>query len=115
GSQIGQGKRTRKNKMKRAVRCMTCAIFLSIQALASASAQQTGLSVLQQVGIEQKLGAQLDLNLRLRDESGALVTLSTYFDGKPVILAPVYFMCSSLCPMTLNSLIQALRLLHFNS
>jgi protein SCO1/2 len=80
-----------------------------------AAAQQTGPSVLQNVGIEQSLGKQLDLNLRFRDESGNVTALSKYFDGKPVILAPVYFMCSSLCPMSMNSLVQALRVLKFNA
>ena len=94
---------------------IVCATLLSFQPFASAAAQQTRPSVFQEVGIDQRLGAQLDLNLRLRDESGALVPLSTYFDGKPVILAPVYLMCSSLCPMTLNSLVQALRVLTFDA
>jgi len=80
-----------------------------------AGAQQTGPSVLKDVGIDQKLDAQIDLNLRFRDESGRSVTLSEYFRGKPVILAPVYFSCPSLCPMSLNSLIQALRVLTFNA
>jgi len=94
---------------------VVCATLFGFQGLASAAAQQSVPSVLQDVGIDQRLGAQLDLNLRLRDESGALVPLSTYFDGKPVILAPVYLMCSSLCPMTLNSLVQALRVLTFTA
>src|SRR5206468_3886051 len=42
-------------------------------------------------------------------------TFGPFFDGKPVILAPVYLMCSSLCPMTLNSLVQALRVLTFTA
>lgn len=79
------------------------------------AAQLTGPSVIQNVGIDQKLGTQLDLNLRFRDESGNITALSKYFDDKPVILAPVYFMCSSLCPMSMNSLIQALHVLPFNA
>ena len=51
---------------------------------------------------------------QFRDETGAPVSLSNYFRGKPVVLAPVYFMCSSLCPMTMNSLVQALRVLNFS-
>ncbi len=101
--------------IRRPLCAIVCATLLSFQPFASAAAQQTRPSVFQEVGIDQRLGAQLDLNLRLRDESGALVPLSTYFDGKPVILAPVYLMCSSLCPMTLNSLVQALRVLTFDA
>src|SRR4029077_15749058 len=90
---------------------IACAILLCIQAFSWAAAQQTGPSVLQDVAIDQRLGAQLDLNLRFRDESGHVTALSKYFEGKPVIVAPVYFMCSSLCPMSMNSLVQALRVL----
>ena len=97
--------------MKRAAMCLCLCIFVFRPALA----QQTGSSVLQDVGINQKLGAQIDLKLRFRDESGTAVTLSKYFNGKPVIFAPVYFSCPSLCPMSLNSMIQALRTLTFNA
>ena len=72
-------------------------------------------SVLQEVGIDQHLGAALDLNLLFRDESGRLVRLADFFHGKPVILAPVYFSCPSLCPMSLNSLVQNLRILKFSA
>src|SRR5262249_6417861 len=79
---------------------------------ASAAAQQSRPGVLQEVGIDQQLGTQIDLSVPFRDEAGNLVTLSKYFNGKPVVLAPIYLTCSSLCPMTLNSLMQALRILN---
>jgi protein SCO1 len=96
-------------------RSIACAVFLSFYAFARAEAQQAGPSVIQEVGIDQRLGTEVNLNLPFRDETGTVVNLSKYFDGKPVILAPVYFMCSSLCPMTLNSLMQDLRVLTFNA
>jgi protein SCO1/2 len=101
--------------MKDARFTIACAVLLCFQAFSWAAAQQTGPSVLQDVGIDQRLGAQLDLSLRFRDESGNVTPLSKYFDGKPVILAPVYFTCPSLCPMSMNSLVQALRVLKFNA
>jgi protein SCO1 len=88
-------------------------VFLSTTPLAAQPAQVS--SVLQQVGIDQQLGAALDLNLVFHDESGRAVRLAEFFHGKPVILAPVYFACSSLCPMSLNSLVQSLRVLKFNA
>ena len=101
--------------MKFIERPIICSALLIMQVVTLASAQQRGPSVIQDVGIDQKLGTQLELSLPFRDEAGTTVTLSQYFDGKPVILVPVYFMCSSLCPMTLNSLMQALRVLVFNA
>lgn len=80
-----------------------------------AVAQQSRPSILNEVGIDQQLGTQLDLSLEFRDETGASVQLSEYFHKKPVVLVPVYFTCSSLCPMTLNSLMQALRVIQFNA
>lgn len=65
---------------------------------------------LQGVGIDEKLGTNLDFSLRLRDETGAEVTLGSFFDGKtPVILSPVYFSCPGLCNFHLNGLTEALK------
>ncbi len=91
------------------------AVLLMSQALTYSAAQQSRPRVLEEVGIDQQLGAQIDLSLPFRDETGSTVTLARYFDGRPVVLVPVYFTCSSLCPMTLNSLMQALRVLKFNA
>jgi protein SCO1 len=88
-------------------------LFLAVTPLSGQSVQPS--SVLQQVGIDQQLGAQLDLSLPFRDESGKTVRLGEFFHGKPVIFAPVYYACSSLCPMSLNSLVQSLRVLKFNA
>lgn len=64
------------------------------------------------VGIDEKLGAKLDLSLQVKDEAGNTVPLSTYFDGKhPVILSPVYFSCPGLCNFHLNGLTDGLKLM----
>src|SRR5581483_2166271 len=42
---------------------------------------------LQGVGIDQKLNQPVPLNVEFRDEFGRAVPLSTYFHGKPVLLA----------------------------
>ncbi len=92
-----------------------CMLFLTASFQLRAAAQNPEFSLIQDVGIDQQLGSQVDLGLNFRDESGATVPLSSYFHGKPVIFAPVYYMCSSLCPMTLNSLVQSLRILRFDA
>jgi protein SCO1/2 len=89
-------------------------LFLAgVTLLAAQPAAKT--SIINDVGIDQQLGSQIDLNLQFRDESGKPVGLSSYFHGRPVIFAPVYYMCGSLCPMTLNSLSQSLRILTFDA
>jgi protein SCO1/2 len=64
----------------------------------------------QGVGIDEKLNTKLDLNMKLKDETGKEVTLGSYFDGKhPVIISPVYFSCPGLCNFHLNGLTDALK------
>lgn len=64
--------------------------------------------LLQKVGINQKMGAQVPLDLPFADESGKDVTLRQYF-GKPVILALVYYQCPSLCNMVLNGVLRSIK------
>lgn len=67
------------------------------------------------VALEEKLGKKIDLSLKFRDETGALVPLSSFFDGKhPLILSPVYFACPGLCNFHLNGLTDALKVMDKN-
>lgn len=59
-------------------------------------------SVLKQVGIDQKLNAQLPLDLKFRDEIGREVKLGDYFGKRPVVLSMVYYECPMLCGEVLN-------------
>jgi protein SCO1/2 len=73
-------------------------------------------AIFDQVGIDQKLGAQAPLGLNFRDESGQSVQLGTYFNQKkPVILALVYYDCPMLCNQVLNGMTSALQVLKFNA
>jgi protein SCO1/2 len=90
-------------------------VILVLQTAPLNAAQTATPSVLDEVGIDQRLGTQIDLSLQFRDETGNTVPLLKYFHGKPVVLAPVYLTCSSLCPMTLNSLMEALRIIALNA
>ncbi len=70
---------------------------------------------LQGVGIDQKLNAQLPLDLTFFDESGREVPLSSFFQsGKPVVLAPVYYRCPMLCTQVLNGLAGSLKAVSLN-
>lgn len=77
--------------------------------LLAMSASLFGLpSLLRQVGIDQKMGAQVPLDLPFDDEAGQKVTLRKYM-GKPVILALVYYQCPSLCNLVLNGLTRSVK------
>lgn len=65
---------------------------------------------LEGVGIEEKLGAQIDLDLTFIAENGYPVSLRQYFhQGRPVILNLVYYSCPMLCTLILNGQVSALR------
>ena len=77
-------------------------------------AASTQASLLQEIKFDQKLDAQVPLDLLFRDETGRAVPLSDYFGKRPVILALVYYECPMLCSQVLSGLTSALDVLQFN-
>ena len=61
------------------------------------------------VGITEKLGNTLDLNLRVRDEEGQERSLKEILGQKPALLSLVYYSCPGLCNYHLNGLTDALK------
>jgi protein SCO1/2 len=88
---------------------MNLAVILFMCGLSNAQTIQGSPSILQNVGIDQKLGATLPLDLVFTDEHGSAVQLKDYFDKKPVILVLVYYQCPMLCTMVMNDLLRTLR------
>ena len=70
-------------------------------------------AILNGVGIEQRLNAQLPLGLTFTDDQGKQVQLASYFGKKPAILALVYYQCPMLCSEELNGLTSALQMVNF--
>ena len=66
-------------------------------------------SILDQVGIDQRLDQQVPLNLVFNDETGQAVELQQYFGAKPVILMLVYYQCPMLCTQVLNGFTGAMN------
>jgi protein SCO1 len=65
---------------------------------------------LEGVGIEEKLGNRIDLDLQFTAENGYQVPLRQYFaKGKPVVLNLVYYACPMLCNLVLNGQVGALK------
>ena len=72
-------------------------------------------AALQGVGIDQKLDAQIPLDLVFKDESGRALPLSTYFHARrPVLLALVYYRCPMLCTQILTGVESCLKAVSFN-
>ncbi|HVB37971.1 MAG TPA: SCO family protein [Vicinamibacterales bacterium] len=68
-------------------------------------------SLLKQIGFDQKLNAQVPLNLPFVDEEGRTVKLGDYFGQRPVVLALVYYDCPMLCTQVLNGAVASLKAL----
>ena len=71
-------------------------------------------TILKKVGIDQKLDAQVPLELPFRDEAGRSIRLGDYFKGKPVILVLAYYECPMLCTEVLNGVAKTLRPISFD-
>jgi protein SCO1 len=85
-----------------------------------AAAQQMGIPaaslpmMVQGVGIDQNLNAQLPLESKFKDENGQVVRLGQYFRDKPVVLALVYYQCPGLCDLILNGLSHTMEQISLN-
>src|SRR5437870_3722151 len=75
------------------------------------AAPSTQPDILKNVGIDQKLGAQVPLDVVFRDETGKEVKLGDYFgkSKRPVILTLVYYKCPMLCTMVLNDVVRTMN------
>lgn len=104
----------RATKSSRAFLAAAACAFLLAAALAPcafAQFQTIGIrpALLKNVALDQKLNNQIPLSLQFHDELGRTVTLGQYFDGKPVILALVYYQCPMLCTQVLNGLLASVQ------
>jgi protein SCO1/2 len=88
-----------------------CGLFLFAPGSAGS---QSPTAVLDRIGIDQRLGAELPLELGFRDESGRAIRLGDLVKDKPVVLSLVYYECPMLCTEVLNGLLRSLRALSFD-
>ncbi len=87
--------------MMRAGRC-SAGSLLAIAAFAcGAASAAAGLrapaNFASKVGFDQNLGAQVPVQVLLKDVHGAALPLNSLLDGKPAVLVPVYYRCRNLC------------------
>ena len=69
---------------------------------------------MKEIGLDQKLDAQVPLDLPFRDERGATVTLRQFFGVRPVILTLVYYQCPMLCTFVLNGVLTGTKDISFD-
>ena len=91
--------------MTRSLRSLLYSLLLPLALLAQAPPPAF---TAQEVGIDEKLGQTLALDLPLKDESGQPVTLRSLID-KPTILSLNYFRCAGICTPQLNGVVEVLN------
>ena len=69
---------------------------------------------LRNVGIEQRLDAQVPPDLAFVDDRGRPVKLGDYFGKKPLILNLVYYTCPMLCGEVLSGISASLKMVKFD-
>ena len=86
---------------------LLCGVGLHLRAQTASS----GLPApLKGVGIEEKVGNHVDLNLQFTNEKGYQQPLKDFFKaGRPVLLNLVYYNCPMLCNLLLNGQVEVLR------
>ena len=89
------------------VRLIPMALLLLLTAEATSNATNTS-PALAGVGFDQKLNAQIPLDLSFTDDTGSRMTLKQYFGTKPVVLVLAYYQCPRLCTLVLNGLVQSM-------
>jgi len=94
---------------------LLAAFVLGVLTASGAPADTQRPQVLRDVGFDQRLGAQVPLDLPFRDEAGRDVHLGDYFTGKPVILVLAYYRCPRLCTLVLNGVMESLQELAFKA
>ena len=89
------------------------ALALPLLLAGQTKAQSYTQQLQERIGIDQKLGEQLPLDLEFTDSSGERTLLRQYFGQKPIVLTLVYYECPMLCTQVLNSLLRAMNVLSF--
>lgn len=87
--------------------CALLVVWLCLPPSAPAT-QLTEQEILRHIGVDEKPGTRIPLDLAFTDDKGRAVTLGNYFTGEPVILTLNYYSCPMLCPLTFRNLIMTM-------
>ncbi len=85
--------------LRHALLCVLVTLFAG-----AAHAADPQEDILRQIGVDEKPGAQVPLDLPFTDASGKTVLLGDFLRDVPVILTLNYYTCPMLCPLTFRAL-----------
>ncbi len=85
------------------VRLLVAVLFTLPLLIISAHAIERPEEVEKKVGIFTQLGAKVDLSRKFTDSTGETKSLREFApEGKPIVIAPVYYRCPRLCGLLLD-------------
>lgn len=93
----------------------TLILLALLMGASKTSASREAFDPFSAVDIRDSLGAQVPLDTVFRDSRGQAVTLGALLDGRPAVLAPVYYTCPNVCSVTLASVMSALSSVPFEA
>jgi protein SCO1 len=94
---------------------LVCLLFVCSLAATARAQSSLGPQTLREIGIDQRIGEQLPLDLTFVDENGKQVKLGRYFGKRPVVLALVYNACPMLCHQVLEGMMGSLHTLELDA
>lgn len=100
--------------LSRYIAAALLAVFGLVLFAPGSALAQGRTSPIDQVAFDQKLDAQIPLDLPFYDEQGEKVTLGQYFGSKPVVLVMSYYECPMLCSLVREGLVQSLQQVQLN-
>ncbi len=83
--------------------CLCVLAVVSLFLIQSVKAEETNPSHVK-VGIEEKLGQYIPLDLKFKDENGNDITFRQISNGEPLIIDMAYYTCPGICDAVLASL-----------
>jgi protein SCO1/2 len=93
------------------IRALIACVCLCFGASALAHAPMAPADLDQRAGFDQRLGAQVPMELAFRESNGQSRSLRQVADGKPIVLAMGYYRCPNLCDAVLHGLSHAMATL----
>lgn len=100
----------RRHCLQRLLSASSLAALLLVPALWLPGQVNTPVPMHEGVGVDERSGAIIDLDLTFLNESSQVVPLRKYFEsGKPVLLNLAYYRCPMLCNLVLNGQADAMR------
>lgn len=101
--------------MKIARSILGIAILLVTGIPAAAQLNKDKPENLKEVGIEERTGEKIPLDLQFETSEGRTVTLEQLITGnKPVLLNPVYYNCPQLCTMVIDAVFAGIKTLKWD-